>query len=55
MAEKVLARKGNWAILKYYGNGKFTYWVVSLPDRQTTLQFSNLQKARQYFNRASRS
>ena len=54
MAERVLARKGSWAILRYSGNGKFYYWVVSLPDRQTTLQFPNLQKARQYFNRVTK-
>jgi hypothetical protein len=54
MAEKVMARRGGWAILRYSGNGKFTYWVVSLPDRKTTLQFPNLQKARQYFNKVQR-
>ena len=46
-----MARKGGWQILRYSGNGKFTYWVVSLPERKVTLQFPNLLKARLYFNR----
>ena len=45
-----MSRKGNWMILRYSGNGKFTYWVVSLPYRRTTLQFPSLEKARAYFN-----
>ena len=49
MAQRIMARKGNWQILRYSGNGKFTYWVVSLPDRRTTLQFPNLRKAKAYF------
>jgi len=54
MAQKIMARKGGWQILRYSGNGKFTYWVVSLPDRQTTLQFPNLIKAKLYFNRVTK-
>jgi hypothetical protein len=54
MAERIMARKGNWMILRYSGNGRFTYWVVSLPHRETTLQFSNLEKAKEYFKRVTR-
>ena len=54
MAQKIMARKGNWQILRYSRNGKFTYWVVSLPDRRTTLQFSNLKKAKEYFRRVTK-
>jgi len=48
MPQKIMLRKGNWQILRYSGNGKFTYWVVSLPYRRTTLQFPNLAKAKKY-------
>ena len=49
-----MKRKGNWMIIRYSGNKKFTYWVVSLPDRETTLQFPNLRKAKEYFKAATR-
>lgn len=54
MAERIMARKGGWAILRYSGNGRFTYWVVSLPYRETTLQFQNLKKAKEYFNKVTK-
>jgi hypothetical protein len=50
-----IQRKGNWGILRY-GNSKqgFTYWVVSYPYRETTLQFKTLKEARNYFDLVTR-
>ena len=46
---------GNWVLKGYKGykgtNNKSKYWVYNLPFYETMLEFGDLSKAKEYFNK----